>query len=62
MTQAQIKRQLADASDNWQMPSKIRRAFSEPTPGVARFCMTHAQARSELNEHSDGTGIGVQLK
>jgi hypothetical protein len=62
MTHAQIKKQLAIASDNWQMPEKIRRALSEPTPGVARFCRTHAHARSELNERSDGTGIGVQLK
>jgi hypothetical protein len=44
------------------VPAKNRRAFSEPIPGVARFCMTHAHARSELNERSDGTGIGVQLK
>ena len=62
MTHAQIKKQLAIASVNWQMPAKIRRALSEPIPGVARFCMTHAHARSELNERSDGTGIGVQLK
>jgi hypothetical protein len=62
MTHAQIKKQLAIASDNWQTPAKIRRAFSEPIPGVARFCMTHAHARSRLNGHSDGAGIGVQLK
>ena len=47
MTHAQTKKQLASASDNWQMPAKIRRAFSEPIPGVARFCMTHAHARSD---------------
>lgn len=62
MTHAQIKKQLAIASDNWQMPAKMHRAFSEPIPGVARFCMTHAHARSELNGRSGGTGIGVQLK
>ena len=57
MTHAQIKKQLAIASDNWQTPSKIRRAFNEPIPGVARFCMTHAHARSRLNGLSDGIGI-----
>lgn len=62
MTHAQIKKQLAIAIDNWQMPAKIRRAFSEPIPGVARFCMTHAHARSLLNGRSDGAGIGFQLK
>jgi len=61
MTHAQIKTQLATASDNWLMPVKIRPAFSDPTPGDARFCMTHAQARSRLNGRSDGTGIVVQL-
>jgi len=62
MVQAQIKKPLAIASVNWHMPAKIRRAFSEPIPGVARFCRTHAHARSELNENSGDTGIGVQLK
>jgi hypothetical protein len=58
MTHTQIKQQLAIASVNWQTPAKIRRALSEPIPGVARFCMMHAHARSELNERSDGAGIG----
>ena len=62
MAHAQAKKQPAIASDNWQMPENIRRALNEPIPGVARFCRTHAHARSEFNERSDGTGIGVQLK